>query len=209
MPKLKKMHPNKSMIAEIRLCIERLESSEFESSDLEFYPTSKPAENFLCNAATLIPIFVNKGELSVIFTKRASHLKHHAGQISFPGGKMDKIDSTLVATAEREVYEEISLEANKFEVIGKLPSHKTVTGFLIHPFVAIVYDISGLRPNFSEVAEIFFVPLDFLLDPSNIFLRNLKINSHFKKYYAIPYGPYYIWGATARIVKSFSDGMNL
>ena len=198
---------NKNRLAQLRFCLEKLESMDSESSDFEFNPSLKPSKNTLCDAATLIPIVLNNGKLSVIFTKRASHLKHHPGQVSFPGGKMDKTDSTLLATARREAYEEIGLATGKFEIIGQLPRHQTITGFLIHPFVAIVDDISEMRPNFSEVAEIFFVPLNFLLDPSNIFLRNRKTNPYNGQYYAIPYGPYYIWGATARIVKNLSDGM--
>ena len=199
---------NNIIIDNLRLCIDRLESMDFESSDLELNPSLKRSNNILCNAATLIPIVLSEGELSVIFTKRASHLKHHAGQISFPGGKMDKTDSTLRATAGREAYEEIGLEDSKFEIIGKLPKHQTVTGFLIQPFIAIVNDISKMSPNFSEVDEIFFVPLNFLMDPANIFLKSRKINRQSGKYYVIPYGPYYIWGATARIVKNLSDGMS-
>jgi len=205
MTNLKKTNKNK--IAELRSCIKRLGSMNSESSDFEFNPILRPSKNTLCNAATLIPIVLNKGELSVIFTKRASHLKHHPGQVSFPGGKMDRTDSNLLATARREAYEEIALASGKFEILGQLPRHQTNTGFLIHPFVAIVDDISEIKPNFSEVAEIFYVPLDFLLNPSNIFLRNRKTNLYNGRYYAIPYGPYYIWGATARIVKNLSDGM--
>ena len=156
-------------------------------------------------AAVLIPITFDNSGPSVVFTKRAKKLKDHPGQISFPGGKVEGSDFSEIETVIRECFEEIYLKSADINILGRLPSHETVTGYLISPIVAVIRNYENLKPELSEVEEIFKVPLNFLLNKQNMRVQNRKFDGHERSYYIIPYGPYYIWGATARIIKTFSD----
>ena len=143
--------------------------------------------------------------LRVIFTKRAKNLSSHPGQISFPGGIVEKNDSSILNAGLREVGEEIGLSKNTIQTVGSLRPHETVSKFLIHPFVGIMDSSAEFKINTCEVAELFEVPLDFLLDRNNMTKHKIPKAQQYVGYYAIPYGPYYIWGATARIIKSFVE----
>ena len=176
-----------------------------KSSDFDLLPSLTIKKIDFHPAAVLVPITFDSSEPSVVFTKRAKTLKDHPGQISFPGGKVEVSDFSEVETVTRECLEEINLKSADIDILGRLPAHETVTGYLISPFVAIIQNFDNLKPELSEVDEIFKVPLNFLLNKQNMRVQNRKFNGHEVSYYIIPYGPYYIWGATARIIKTFSE----
>ncbi len=168
------------------------------SSDYDLNPALRPAARELRPAAVLVGIC----EGQVILTKRASHLKHHPGQIAFPGGKLEP-GETPEQAALREAQEEIGLEASHVTPLLRLPSHETVTGFSITPILARVTP-SRFTCDPSEVDEAFTVPLKHLLDPQNYQVHRRQWRGTWRAYYAVPWGPYYIWGATARILRTLA-----
>jgi 8-oxo-dGTP pyrophosphatase MutT (NUDIX family) len=150
----------------------------------------------LMAAAVLVPI-VEREELTVLLTKRTDHLHHHAGQISFPGGRVEPRDKDCVDTALRETEEEIGLGREFVEIAGYLDEYRTGTGFHIIPVVGFVRPGFELDLDDFEVAEAFEVPLSFLFDPAN-HQRHARVwEGKERRYYAMPYGDYFIWGATA------------
>lgn len=154
-------------------------------------------------AAVLVPVVRREDGLTVLFTRRTAHLHDHAGQISFPGGRVEPGDRSAAETALRESGEEIGLEPARVEILGELHQYVTVTGYRVSPVVGLVTPPLDLRPDDFEVAEVFEVPLSFLLDPSN-HQRNRVINEGRERlYFAVPYGQYYIWGATAGMLMNF------
>ena len=132
-------------------------------------------------------------------------MKKHGGQISFPGGKYDTMDESLINTALRETREEIGASLGNIEIFGSLQSHETITGFRIFPFLGIIPSHESLVKNIDEVDEIFEVPLSFILKKKKFSTHYLEIKNTKRNYLAVPYGPYYIWGATARILYNFSE----
>lgn len=172
-----------------------------ESSDFDLALGVSPKRENQRDAAVLIPVIERNG-LQVILTKRASHLKHHPGQVAFPGGKVE-VGETLVQAALREAEEEIGL-VGAVDVIGQLDTHETVTNFNVTPFVALVEPFDPVL-DIGEVEEAFEVPLDFLLEPRNMSIQGRNWRGRRREYYSIPFGPYYIWGATARMIKGLSD----
>jgi 8-oxo-dGTP pyrophosphatase MutT (NUDIX family) len=153
-------------------------------------------------AAVLVPVINRGDELTVLFTRRTAHLHDHAGQISFPGGRAESGESPR-DTALRETAEEIGLVPDRVEVLGHLTEYTTVTGYRVTPVVGLVQPPFDLAVDDFEVAEVFEVPLAFLLDPAN-HQRNQLIHEGLERYYyAMPYGPYYIWGATAGMLMNF------
>ena len=159
----------------------------------------------LIEAAVLVPIVERNDGLKVILTKRSNNLKQHPGQISFPGGKSEKIDKSLVATALRETKEEIGISKKNVEILGQLPKHVTITGFKITPFIGRIRMGFSTEIQTSEVSEIFEVPLSYLSNPKNFRVESVKWKGKRRFFYSIPYGPYYMWGATARILKNLAD----
>ena len=159
----------------------------------------------LRGAAVLIPIQIQDCIPHIILTKRSSALKTHPGQIAFPGGKIDACDSTPIQAALRETQEEIALSPTKVDVLGSLPDHITVTGFRVTPIVAFVEGSFNPVPEEGEVDEVFRVPFDFLVQPSNYTICKRRFMGYDRQYYTVPYGPYYIWGATARMLRAFAD----
>lgn len=154
-------------------------------------------------AAVLVPVVRREDGLTVLFTRRTAHLHDHAGQISFPGGRVEPGDRSAAETALRESGEEIGLEPARVEILGELHEYVTVTGYRVSPVVGLVTPPLDLRPDDFEVAEVFEVPLRFLLDPSN-HQRNRVINEGRERlYFAVPYGQHYIWGATAGMLMNF------
>ncbi|MBZ0128584.1 MAG: CoA pyrophosphatase [Rhodobacteraceae bacterium] len=181
------------------------------SSDFDLNPGVVgpwPVADKLRPAAVLVPLIESPRGVNVILTKRSSHLKHHPGQIAFPGGKVDATDADEVAAALREAEEEIALLASNVEVMGRMPFHQTVTSFQITPVVGRVVDPFIARPEAGEVAEVFEVPLAYLADPANYLIEGRYWGGIHRRYYAIPYGPYYIWGATARILRGFAERLS-
>ncbi|HWA36960.1 MAG TPA: CoA pyrophosphatase [Burkholderiales bacterium] len=150
-------------------------------------------------AAVLVPI-VQRDALMVLFTKRTSHLKAHAGQVSFPGGRAEPGDASPEFTALREAREEIGLAPERVEILGRLPDYHTRTGYLVAPIVGLVAPPLELVPDPREVDEIFEVPLAFLLDPANHRRQTRVLNGRSVGYYEMPYGERYIWGATAGMI---------
>lgn len=163
----------------------------------------------LTPAAVLFPIVLRDEGHTVLLTQRTAHLKDHAGQISFPGGRVEDTDLSPIHTALRETEEEIGLARGRVEILGFLPEYRTGTGFRITPVVALVRPPFDLQPDPFEVAEIFEVPLAFLLDPANHQRHSLHYRGALRNYFAMPYGEYFIWGATAGIIRSLSERLGL
>lgn len=178
------------------------------SSDFDLNPeVIPPVGRNLHPCGVLVPLLLTPTGIDVILTKRSSALKHHPGQIAFPGGKVDAKDGGPVAAALREAQEEIGLLAQNVEIIGELAVHETVTGFLITPVIGLVRDAFDPRPEPGEVDEVFSVPLSYVTDPSRFQIQYRMWRKVRRYYYVVPYGPYYIWGATARILHGLAEGM--
>lgn len=154
-------------------------------------------------AAVLIPLVTRDDGVHIMLTQRAAHLHDHAGQISFPGGRIETSDATPVAAALREAQEETGLPANHVEVLGSMPPYLTATGFSIIPVVSLVTPGFQLAPDAFEVAEVFEVPLSFLMDPANHRLYEARLeDGRVRHYYGMPYGRHFIWGATAGMLRN-------
>lgn len=164
-----------------------------------------PPDRRLRPAAVLAPIIAGPEGYDLILTKRSSVLKHHPGQIAFPGGKQDETDTDLIHTALREAEEEIGLPPGAAEILGTFAPHETVTGFTVTPVVALVTEEFEARAELGEVAEVFRVPLSHVLDESQYVIESRRWRGQRRSYYAVPYGPYYIWGATARILRAWTE----
>lgn len=187
---------------------EKLAQPAPASSDYDLNPEIVlPEGRKLREAAVLMPLIRQDEQWRVVLTMRSSALKHHPGQIAFPGGKRDNGDANLEATALREAEEEIALPHETVEIIGRMSAHETVTGFTVTPFVGIVNQPFMPRAEVSEVAEVFSVPLEFLCDSANYHVQYRRWRGQRRYYYTAPFGPYYIWGATARMLRAFADLM--
>ena len=175
------------------------------SSDFDLNKGIMPAQLSRTSAAVLIA--VRPVLETVILTKRSARLKHHPGQIAFPGGKKDPTDATLIDAALREAHEEIGLPAACVDVLGVLPTHQTVTGYEMTPILAILKADYDPIPEAGEVSEVFEVPLAHLIKPENYRIEGRHWRGQRREYYTVPYGPYYIWGATARILRELAETM--
>jgi 8-oxo-dGTP pyrophosphatase MutT (NUDIX family) len=174
-------------------------------SDYDLNPGMRPGgPRTLTPAAVLLPIIARE-EPAVLFTRRTPHLSRHAGQVSFPGGRVHESDLTLVETALRETQEETGITAAFVSVAGFLDSYETGTGFAILPVVGLLTKGFALVPDANEVEEVFEVPLAFLLDPANRERRSMEWQGRSREFYAFTYDRHYIWGATAGILVSFAD----
>ena len=152
-------------------------------------------------AAVLVAVAQRDGEATVLLTRRATHLASHAGQIAFPGGKMEENDATVVDTALREAREETGLEPELVTPVGRLDTYHTGSGFRIVPVLGVLSPGFSLAPDPSEVAEIFEVPLRFLMTVANHRRHSMEWQGRQRFFYAMPYGERYIWGATAGILR--------
>ncbi|MFZ6771432.1 CoA pyrophosphatase [Undibacterium sp. SXout7W] len=155
-------------------------------------------------ASVLIPIVIRDHGLTILLTQRAANLNHHAGQISFPGGRVEKLDSNPVETALREAEEEVGLERQHVSILGTLPDYKTGTGYQVTPVVSLVQPPFHLKADPGEVASIFEVPLAFLMDGKNHQRRAYALpdGSGERVFYAMPYQKHFIWGATAGMLRN-------
>jgi 8-oxo-dGTP pyrophosphatase MutT (NUDIX family) len=159
-------------------------------------------------AAVLIPV-VDHAQPTVLLTQRSAHLNDHAGQISFPGGKIDATDASPLDAALREAWEEVGLEREFIDPIGYLDLYATGFGFRILPTVARIRPGFKLRINEAEVDDVFEVPLAFLMDPANHQLHSREFRGMERSYYAMPFAERYIWGATAGILRVLYERMYL
>jgi 8-oxo-dGTP pyrophosphatase MutT (NUDIX family) len=162
----------------------------------------------LRDASVLVPITIGPSGLEIIFTKRSAKMRHHPGQISFPGGKYDETDISFAHTALREAEEEIGLAQSDVEIIGALPKHETITSFLVHPYVGLVPESFNAKIQTGEVDEVFSAPLEHLINPENYLIDGRIWQGPKRHYFVVPYGPYYIWGATARMLRMLAQIMD-
>lgn len=166
----------------------------------EFAHWPAPPEG-LRPASVLVGVVDREPGATVILTLRSAHLSSHAGQIAFPGGRMDDGDVSLIHTALRETHEEIGLEPDSIKPLGLLDAYTTRTGFRIVPVLALVSEDMALEADEREVEDVFEVPLEFLMDAANHQLHSRLWQGKERQFYAMPYGERYIWGATAGILR--------
>ena len=157
-------------------------------------------------AAVLIPLVIHDDAVSVLLTQRTAHLTDHAGQISFPGGRVEEHDADTLATALRETEEEIGLRSDQVEVVGTLPDYTTITGYHVTPVIGMVAPPLSLVLDTFEVSEAFEVPLEFLMNPAHHERRIITQAGSSRTFYAMPYETngrrYFIWGATAAMLRN-------
>ena len=156
------------------------------------------------DAAVLVPMVAREGRISLLFTQRTPHLAAHAGQISFPGGRVESADASRVDTALRETEEEIGLARKYVQVLGTLPEYSIPSGFRITPVVGWINAPFDTQPDPFEVADIFEAPLEFFLDVARYQRHEYHFNGRHRHYVAIPYEGRYIWGATAGMLLSLA-----
>ena len=163
----------------------------------------------LVNAAVLVPIVLRADEPTVLLTRRTDHLKDHAGQVSFPGGRCEESDPSPEATALREAQEEIGLPPECVEIIGRLPLYLTITGFSVTPVVGLVRPPFDLQLDAFEVAEVFEPPLQFLLDEANHRRHDVDYQGRPHHYWSMPWNEYNIWGATAGMLRTLHAALRI
>jgi len=188
----------------LRMALNRAVGNSSERGDHDLNPGMEVAERRR-PAAVLIPVVERGDELTLLFTRRSDDLPVHPGQISFPGGRAETYDKGPADTALRETEEEIGVHRRHIEVVGQLDLYRTRTGFEITPVVGLLTPPFELKPEPGEVQEIFEVPLTFFLDRSNHERHSREWNNQTRSFYAMPYGDYYIWGATAGMLVNFVD----
>jgi len=183
-----------------------LERTTRASSDFDLnLDVTLPEGRKLRPAGVLIALQELQTGVHVLLTKRSSALKHHPGQISFPGGSVDPEDGGPVQAALREAQEEIGLQRENVEVFGVLPIHETVTGFNVTPVIGRIRTAFEPVPEPDEVEEVFSVPLAHVTDLARFQVQSRMWQRKRRYYYTVPYGPYYIWGATARILCGLAE----
>lgn len=173
------------------------------SSDYDLDVTPPAPDMTLRRAGVLAAFDAQTGQL--LLTKRSSSLRHHPGQIALPGGRVDPGDADEIAAALREADEEVGLHPDQVEVLGALPAHRTVTGFAMMPVVGLIHGPYVPRAEPGEVEEIFTLPFAHISDPGNYRIEKRQWRGGWRSYYAAPCGPYYLWGATARVLYSLAD----
>ncbi len=159
----------------------------------------------LIPAAVLVPLVVHEDGLNVMLTKRTDHLNNHGGQISFPGGRVDDSDRDALHTALRETEEEVGLHSKDIEIIGELDEYIVGTGYLVNPIIGVIEPPFELTLHEGEVAEVFEVPLEFLITPENMKRHAREFEGIKRHYFAITWEEYFIWGATAGMLRNLSQ----
>ncbi len=161
------------------------------------------ASDALYEAAVLVAV-TDRPEPGLILTRRHEDMRNHAGQVAFPGGRIDPTDIDAVAAALREAQEEIELAPQAVEIVGIADRYRTVTGFDVTPVVGVIAPNIALRANEAEVADIFEVPLDFVLEPANHLEASVEWQGRDRHYYEILWNDRRIWGATAAMIVNLS-----
>jgi 8-oxo-dGTP pyrophosphatase MutT (NUDIX family) len=187
--------------------LDRLRRAQPIADDPEFQRYMHPPGGDVVPAAVLVPLVNQPQGVTVLLTQRTGHLHDHAGQISFPGGRVDEADADRVATALREAAEEIGISPSAVEIIGALPEWDIPTGFRVTPVVGWIEPPIELSLDPFEVAEVFEVPLAFFLDPANHQRLSDEINGRRRHYYAMPYQGRHIWGATAGMLHTLYQAL--
>ncbi|WP_371378432.1 CoA pyrophosphatase [Thalassotalea aquiviva] len=181
----------------------------FSFHDLSLQPSTFKHLGHAKEAGVLIPLVAGTKGLEVILTRRASHLKHHPGQISFPGGKVEPEDLNLQHTALREAQEEIGLSPSDVDVFGQLPQYQTLTGYVITPILGFIPSNYDFKVDSNEVAEVFQVPFSHFINERNHLHVPINRDGHTHTVYFMPYLHYNIWGATAAIMKDLVTHLKL
>lgn len=196
------------MHSDLKACIRERLQAGFENPALNkdrFAAAVQAESGRLRAAAVLIALVEHPDELTVLLTRRSEHLKHHAGQISFPGGAVEPQDRGPVQTALRETEEEIGLPGQAVDVAGLMGNYQTGTGFLVTPVVGFVHPPLRLAPDPFEVADVFEVPLSHVLEPKNHQRDSRIYRGKRRHFYVIPYRHYHIWGATAAMLVMLAE----
>ena len=179
------------------------------SFDKKISNTGRRLNSKPISAAVLVLIVGHQSGAKVVLTKRSKNLTHHAGQISFPGGRVDEQDDNLETTALRETNEEIGISPNTINILGRLPDYDVLTGFRITPIVGWAKYALEYFPAYEEVDEGFELPLNFILEPKNSVKHSKTIDGVIREYYSISYEGRYVWGATAAILVNLSHAIRL
>lgn len=183
-----------------------LEQPAPHSSDYDLNPDiNLTPDRRLRPAAVLVGLLPQADGWHVLLTKRSSKLRHHPGQIAFPGGRIDPGDASPEDAAKREAFEEVALDPATVRVMGRLTPHETVTNFDVVPVVAEIRGRFDPVAEVGEVAEIFTVPLTHVINPAHYRIEGRRWQGRRRYYYTVPFGPYYVWGATARMLKGLAD----
>lgn len=172
--------------------------------DWDLASDAPPPAGTLTPAAVLMAIS-NEPQPQLLLTRRTAHLKRHAGQVAFPGGRQDEGDAGLIATALREAEEEVALPAHAVEVLGTLDPYRTGTGFIVTPVVGVVPPGMPLRAHPAEVDTLFHVPLAHVIDPANHVKESAVWQGRERQYWTIRHDRFHIWGATAGMIVAFSQ----
>ena len=185
--------------------LEEGQSSE-GASDFDLGANAFPNEPVeLTPAAVLVGLIEREYGFSVLLTRRADTLRRHTGQIALPGGKLDPEDADATAAALREAQEEVGLNPAQVEVLGTMPPHRTVTNYAMIPVLALVHGPFTPIPEPGEVEEVFTVPFAHIANPAHYRIEGRIWRGARRSYYVAPWGPYYIWGATARVLHSLAQ----
>lgn len=179
-------------------------ASERVRGDHDLDPALRPIPP-LTPAAVLIPIIAHANAPTVLFERRSASLADHAGEICFPGGRLDYAEETAEIAALRELEEELGLSSSAVEIVCALDPYETRTGFVVSPVVGLLRPPVLLRPDPVEVAETFEVPLAHVIEPANYIVRRVEAGESVRTFRAVPYGDYFIWGATAGMLMNFCE----
>ncbi|MGD8109155.1 CoA pyrophosphatase [Vibrio sp. NTOU-M3] len=163
----------------------------------------------LRKASVLIGFVERPSGLHIIFTRRAKHLKHHPGQISFPGGKYELSDSSLAHTALRETYEEIGIAERHIDILGNMKELVTISRFSVTPFIAFVSPDYKTLIDTNEVDEVFEVPASVILDKDKLKSHTFQLNNHSHRVFGLSYHQHFIWGMTAQIIQAMQNHISL
>ncbi len=173
--------------------------------DHSLVPGGAPPATALTPASVLVPLVTRPEGMSVLLTLRTEHLAAHAGQISFPGGRQEESDRDAIEAALRETEEEVGLPRDHVEVVGRLDTYVTSTGFEVTPVVGLVRAPYPVRLDPFEVAELFEVPLAFVIDPANRQRQSREYKGRQRTFYVLPYQHRHIWGATAGMLVNLAE----